>query len=251
MPIHDWRLVDASLFYSFHVSWTVEIYRTLNRSLLPTDYYALTETMRHPGQSLFQTFQQPPNQPIIVDEPSCGVDRDKVPPQTRFHARAEGDVYAANAKTVVIRHQSNHQVIAAVMIVSPGNKSNRHGLRAFVEKAIIALRAGIHLLIVDLFPPGPHDPQGIHKAIWDELIDNDFTLPEDKPLTVVAYSADQFPEAFIEPFAVGDCLADMPLFLTPDVYIPTPLEATYCSAWEVFPSFWREVLENPPPSAQP
>jgi hypothetical protein len=137
-----------------------------------------------------------------------------------------------------------------VEIVSPGNKSNRHSIRAFVEKALTALRAGIHLLIVDLFPPGPRDPQGIHKAIWDELIDNDFTLPEEKPLTVVAYSADEFPKAYIDPVAVGDTLTEMPLFLTPDVYVPTPLEATYCSAWKVFPSPWREVSERPSPSGQ-
>ena len=42
----------------------------------------------------------------------------------------------------------------------------------------------------------------------------------------------------------------MPLFLTPDIYVPIPLEATYGSAWEGFPSFWREVLENPPPPEQ-
>lgn len=244
MPIHDWRLVDPSIFYSFQASWAVELCRALNRGLLPTYYYALTEKLGHPGPSLFQTFKQPPNEPIIVEEPSSGVDRETAPPQTRFHARAEGDIYAANAKTVVIRHQSEHQVIAAVTIVSPGNKSNGHGLRAFVEKAIAALRGGIHLLIVDLFPPGPRDPQGIHKAIWDELIDNDFTLPPDKPLTLAAYSAAEFPECFVETVAVGDKLPDVPLFLTPDVYIQVPLEATYRLAWEGFPSYWREVLEK-------
>lgn len=242
MPIHDWRLVDAGIFYSFHVSWTVELHRVLNRGLLPSDYYALTETIGHPGKSLFQTIQQPPNDPIIVEDPSGGIEKGAVPPQTRFHARAEGDIYAASAKSVVIRHQSNHQVIAAVMIVSPGNKSSWHALRSFVEKVVTALRGGIHLLIVDLFSPGPHDPQGIFKAIWDELCDNDFTLPKGRPLTLAAYSADKFPEAFVEPVAVGDTLPEMPLFLTPDMYVPTPLEAAYCSAWEGFPSFWREVL---------
>ena len=39
------------------------------------------------------------------------------------------------------------------------------------------LRAGIHLVVLDLFSPGPRDSQGIHKAIWDEIIDNDFILP--------------------------------------------------------------------------
>lgn len=250
MPIHDWRLVDKSIFYSFHLSWTVEICRALNRGLLPANYYALTETLGNPGPSLFQNFQHPPNEPIIVEEPSGGVDRESVPPQTRFHARAEGDIYAANAKSVVVRHQSDHRVIAAVVIASPGNKSNRKGLRAFVEKAVTALQAGIHKLVVDLFPPGPCDPLGIFKAVWQEFNDDDFNLPKGKPLTLTSYIAGMSPEAYIEPVAVGDILPEMPLFLASDMYVPVPLEATYRLAWEVFPSFWREALENPPPSEQ-
>lgn len=173
------------------------------------------------------------------------------PPKVRFRSRAEPDLYATKAKAVVIRHRSKHRVIAIVELVSPGNKSDRHGIRSFVEKAVTALRSGIHLLIVDLFPPGPRDPQGIHRAIWDELIDNDFALPEDKPLTVAAYNADKIPKAFVEPVAVGDPLPEMPLFLTPDVYVPLALEATYLSAWKVFPIHWREVLtsETPPPAS--
>jgi tetratricopeptide (TPR) repeat protein len=40
---------------------------------------------------------------------------------------------------------------------------------------------------------------------------------------------------------------DMPLFLTPGVYVPVPLEKTYQSAWEAVPSFWRDVLTGPIP----
>ena len=67
----------------------------------------------------------------------------------------ESGRYAAKAKAVVIRHVSRHQVVAMVEILSPGNKNNQNGLNAFVRKAQEALAAGIHLLLVDLFPPGP------------------------------------------------------------------------------------------------
>lgn len=229
MAIHDWRRVDAGIFHAFHHSWIEEIHRALNRGLLPPGYYALPEQIAGGRGPDVLTLQRPQTEPISADDPQV---------------RAEPDLYAAKAKAITIRHRSKHQVIAIVEVVSPGNKSNRHGIRSFVDKAVAALRAGIHLLIVDLFPPGPRDPQGIHKAIWDELVDNDFTLPEDKPLTVAAYSADQFPEAFIEPVAFGDALPDMPLFLTPEVYVPTPLETTYQSAWKVLPPFWQEVVEG-------
>lgn len=55
-------------------------------------------------------------------------------------------------------------------------------------------------------------------------------------------TANTWPEAFIEPVAVGDELPEMPLFLAADIYIHAPLEATYESAWEAVPSYWRDVV---------
>jgi hypothetical protein len=34
--------------------------------------------------------------------------------------------------------------------------------------------------------PSARDPLGIHKAIWDEIQDQPFDLPPDKPLTLAA-----------------------------------------------------------------
>lgn len=68
--------------------------------------------------------------------------------------------------------------MSVIEIVSPGNKDSRAALRDFVEKTIDLLRAGIHALTVDLFPPTPHEPCGIHKAIWDEIEEAECTFPE-------------------------------------------------------------------------
>ena len=128
----------------------------------------------------------------------------------------------------------------------PALKSKRIGrpaLRAFVAKALELLEAGIHLLLIDLFPPGPRDPQGIHSAVWSEILDDGFQLPSDKPLTLVSYSAGPVKNAYIEPVAVGDVLPEMPLFLEPERYIAVPLEATYRAAFEAVPRRWQAVLE--------
>lgn len=221
MPVHDWSRVDAGIFHHFHLEWIGELARVLNRGLLPPDHYALAEQIASVWEPDVLTLRAPTK---------------GLPPD---------EMYAAKARSVVIRHTSNHQIIAVVETVSPGNKSSRQRFRAFVDKAVQLLRSSIHLLILDLFPPGPCDPQGIHKGIWDEFIDNDFTLPPDKPLTLVAYTGGAFPEAFVEPVAVGTPLPEMPLFLSPDVYIRVPLEHTYQSAWEAVPEFWRDVLTAP------
>lgn len=82
--------------------------------------------------------------------------------------------------------------------------------------------------------------------LWDELIeDTGFTLPADATLALAAYIGGIGPEAFVELRAVGTTLPDVPLFLTPEIYVPIPLEATYNTAYDGLPAFWRGVLERP------
>jgi hypothetical protein len=246
MPAHDWTRVSSGVFHDFHLAWLAELRRALNGGLLPPGYYAMAEQIAGGVGPDVIALEAPPQEgPAVAGPPGGGIALATRPPKTELHARAEGDVYAAKAKALVIRHSSNHRIVAMIEIVSPGNKSSRSALRAFVEKAAGVIRAGVHLLIVDLFPPGPRDPQGIHKAIWDELNESAFALPPDRPLTLAAYIGGPCPEAFVEPTAVGAALPPMPLFYLPDEYVPVPLEATYQAAWEAVPAFWRNVLANP------
>ena len=87
---------------------------------------------------------------------------------------------------MAIRHRLG-DLVAVIEVVSPGNKSSRAAIRSFVDKAVAFLRQGVHLLIIDLFPPTPRDPQGMHPLIWDEIVEEPFELPADKPLTLAAY----------------------------------------------------------------
>lgn len=41
MPIHDWTRVDGRVFDAFQLIWNVELAKTLNRGVLPGEYYAL------------------------------------------------------------------------------------------------------------------------------------------------------------------------------------------------------------------
>jgi hypothetical protein len=108
---------------------------------------------------------------------------------------------------------------------------------------VAALEQGIHLLLVDLFPPGKHDPAGMHGAVWDYIDNEPYDLPMDEPFTLASYAAGSTPEAYLEHLAVGDALPEMPLLLSWDRYIRVPLEATYQAAFRGRPAFWREVLE--------
>ena len=113
-----------------------------------------------------------------------------------------------------------------------------------MEKAAELLDQRIHLLILDLNPPTPRDPHGIHGAIWEEITGQDYVAPANKPLTLAAYESGLTVRAYVEPVAVGDQLADMPLFLEPGAHVLVPLENTYQGAFAALPRRWRVVLEE-------
>lgn len=241
MPIHDWTRVRAGRFYHFYQRWIGAIGDALNTGLLPPGYLALAEQKTGGPEPDVVTLSWPGGAGA-GDEPA-GATVLTAPPQVRYRTEAEAANYARRADHLTIRHDDG-EVVAVIEIVSPGNKDSANAIRAFTRKAAALLAHGIHLLVVDLFPPNRRNPQGIHKAIWDRVRDEPFTLPPDKPLTVAAYAAGRSTVAYVEPVAVGDGLPDMPLFLTPDRYIACPLETTYQTTWGVFPDALKRVREG-------
>lgn len=243
MPMHDWTQVPDGIYHAFHHEWISEIGRTLNRGLLPRDYYALPEQVAAGFGPDVLTLQE---QRAESGGAEGGVaTAPQARPRTRFTAETEGEFYRRKKSTIVVRHVSGDRIVAMVEIVSPGNKAAASALHAFVSKACELLEHRIHLLIVDPLPPGPRDPQGIHAAIWADLQNAVFCLPPDKPLTLAAYECDATTRAYIEPVAVGDALPDMPLFIEPTRWIAVPLEATYATAFAAMPRRWRDVLQPP------
>ncbi len=244
MPIHDWTRVDDGIFHDFHQAWTIEIRNALNAGMLPRDYFAMTEQVISgpiPGVITLQRHDRPIGTPV----PSGGVAVVDAPPRARFITVAEPDVYARRANRIAIKH-SLGRVVAVIEIVSPGNKSSRRHVRSFVEKAVELLGQEIHLLVVDLFPPSPRDPQGLHKVIWDEIREEPFELPPDKRLTIAAYFAGVPITAYVEPLAVGDALPELPIFLDSGTYVPAPLETTYETTWAKCPEALRDVVAHHP-----
>jgi hypothetical protein len=90
------------------------------------------------------------------------------PPVTRIMRRTTKEIYADRSNRIVVKHYLG-RIIAVIEILSPGNKDSRASMRDFVEMTLDCLRRGIHILVVDLFPPTPRDPYGIHKVLWDEI----------------------------------------------------------------------------------
>jgi hypothetical protein len=238
MPIRDWTRVEAGDFHHFHQCWVVAIGNALNGGLLPPGYMAMAEQVT--GRPIPDVVTL--HAPVSKEGPEGGITVATAPPTARLIAKIERVNYAKRADRVVIRY-GRGKVVAIIEILSPGNKDSRYALRTFVEKAADIINQGINLLVVDLFPPTPRDPQGIHKAIWDELGDQPFEPPKGKPLTAASYIGGDIPTAYVECVGIGDALPSLPIFLSETRYIPAPLEETYRNAWAVFPAMLKELIE--------
>ena len=203
----------------------------LNAGLLPRGLSALVER-RVGGKEAdvlsVESHRRPQNPDnagatLVLNRPAASIVR-----------RTAWEIHAGRSNRVVVKHHLG-RTVAVIEIVSPGNKYSRAALRDFVSKAVDFLAQGVHLLVIDLFPPTPRDPFGIHKAIWDEIEEEDFAFPVGKDRLLAAYEPGEGQTAYVEPVAVGDRLPAMPLFVAPGSHVLVPLEATYEATWAQAP----------------
>lgn len=244
MPVHDWTKVDAGIFHAFHLSWIATLQQTLN-CRLPKSYYALAE--QHVGESIpdvltLQVADETGQIPTSNSENNGGV----AVAQPKVGRRLVGEHIISKKgtpRTLAIRHVSGHRLVAMLEIVSPSNKDRRRHVNTFVNKGAAAVNTGIHLMIVDLFPPGPFDKHGLPALIWRAIVPRSKeTAPPDHPLTIASMISMSPPQADFLNLRVGDELPDMALYLKPTLSIEVPLAVTYDEAFRGLPEYWRHVV---------
>jgi hypothetical protein len=200
MPIPDWTRVSAAGFHNFRKDWRIQIFRALNRGVLPAGYAAYTDM------------------PAICWKPGVmNIDSGRTAGPGRQVARAEteSDALARKSNRIAVRHEFG-RVVAILEVLSPGNKDSRNAISSLLAKTVDFLRRGVNLLIVGLFPSTPRDPAGIHQALWDEISATPFpACPPDKPPTVGGYDTGDGLTAYVDPGGGGSTLPDAPLFLAP------------------------------------
>lgn len=249
MPMHDWTRVPAGIYHDFHGGWLYAIRGALNGGLLPPGFYALAEqTTRTFGPDVLALHNPATNGrsngPPRAPAGGGGVAVAEAPPRAQLEAKGKRVPLPQGQRRLSIRHVSDHRMVAVIELVSPGNKAGTSAFEQFVNKVCGVLHEGIHLLVVDPFPPTPRDPDGVPGAIWQELTGEPLALPPGKPLTVAAYCSGDDVTALVDALAVGEPLPDKPLFLSEERYVSVPLEATYQAAWQTFPADWRTVVSG-------
>jgi hypothetical protein len=249
MPLHDWTRVEDGIFHDFQSAWTIELRKAMNAGLLPEGYYALVE--QHAGRTIpdLLTLHASPEEralpPLSLPPASGGTAVAVEAPRVRRRQSIE-PLGLARRRSLAIRHISGHRLVALLEIVSPANKDRESSSQDFAAKVVNALDLGVHVLVVDVFPPGKFDPQGMHGVIQQRLENSNepYDLPTAEPLTLSSYAAGPRVEVYLEHLATGTMLPEMPLFLRPDRYVQVPLETTYWEAYCGVPAFWRNAIEG-------
>src|SRR5262249_60566515 len=122
---------------------------------------------------------------------------------------------APRRRRVVVRNVTGHRVVAVIEIVSPANKDRRAHVRELAEKVAGLLEANVQVLLIDLLPPGPHDPQGMHAAVWGLFDPAGYTPPAGEPFTLAPYRwGGGAPGVSVQAVGPGRALHDIPPLLS-------------------------------------
>jgi hypothetical protein len=217
----------------FHGWWAAALAGNLNEHLLPPDYFA--------------EFQVTIGTRIEVDVATFN--EDGAPEAARPNGAATAvqtrvwtpptpvavmpAIFPDDFEVQVFSNIAGPTLVAAIELVSPGNKDRDDTRRAFAAKCAAYLQRGIGLVIVDIVTSR-------HANLHDELVallghTNGFPFPTPTPLYATAYRPAHRDERneidlWREPLALGESLPTLPLAVRGLGCLPIDLEGTYMEA---------------------
>ena len=248
--------MSAGTYHGFHMEWIIAMKHALNGGILPPSVYADTEQQasRYEADVLaLERFPKdnpeeevPAGGPFDGGEGGVATLARATRPRLSVEREADPDAfYAIKRRTLALRHVSGDRLVALIELASPSNKDRRSSVERFIGKAVAALEAGVHVAVIDLFPPRRFDtPGGLVGQVAEAAGFAPLDLPETKPLCVGGFEADRPARLYAEPLAVGDVPPDLPLFLAPEFHVNVPLASTYAEAYAATPKRWRDVIEG-------
>jgi hypothetical protein len=203
----------------------------LNQGLLPERYFAETQvhiggrvevdvaTMEHGDAT------SPPssNGGVAVET--------WAPPRTSLRMPA---VFPDEIEVQVFRESGGATLVAAVELVSPGNKDRMEARRAFAVKCANYLHNGVGLVVIDIVT---ERRANLHDDLIELLRQSaSFCFSDDVQLYASAYhphrlvSEEDVIDLWLEPLMLDAPLPTMPLALSNGPILPLELEATYMEA---------------------
>lgn len=223
---------------SFHARWAAAIGDALNQKLLPKNYFA--EMHVHVGSRVevdVASFHDLPRERLrqAPADDSRGVATLEAPvwapPRPAMSMPA---VFPDSIEVLIYSTEAGPTLVAAIELISPGNKDRAQTRRAFAAKCAAYLQQGIGLVIVDVVT---NREANLHNELIDLLMAGDQYQIDPAPLYVVCYRPVRKPQEDridMWPFAiaVGQRLPLVPLSLDKGICLPLDLEPPYVEACE-------------------
>lgn len=234
MPLRDHfhpPLDSLRYWEGFHATWPVMMVARL-QGMMPPGYFA--EPRVHSGVSVeidVATFEAHASGTASSTGNGNGGIATAIwaPPRPTFTVASDlpaQDVYEVR----VYDEKRGTKLVAAVEIVSPGNKDRQENRGAFVAKCAGLLRDGVAVVIVDVVT---NRSGNLYAALLNLLGHQDPRLGDETSLlyaTACRYtkaSDDWQLETWTQKLSIADCLPTMPLWLSPGLALPLELEESY------------------------
>ncbi len=217
---------------SFHSSWATRIADALTEQWLPPNYIA--EEHAHFGPSVeidVATFAQEGT----GSRTEGGALVATVGSEVWAPPAADGAFPAVFPDTFEVRVLSTDtgpRLVAAIELISPGNKDRPAERRAFATKCASYLYQGISVIIVDIVT---NRRANLHNELLQFMEAGLLPLPPEVSLYAVAYrpvrrgERDEI-DVWRSPLGLGMNLPTLPLGLRGDLAVPVDFEATYTEA---------------------
>jgi hypothetical protein len=218
---------------SFHSSWATRLADALTERWLPPNYIA--EEHAHIGPSIeidVGTFERQAAAGRGEGAPAVAT----VGPKVWAPPAADGVLPAVFPDTFEVRvlcTDTGPKLVAAIELISPGNKDRPPERRAFSTKCASYLYQGISVIIVDIVT---NRRANLHNEILRVMEAEDvLQLPPESNLYAVAYRPLRHEQGdaidvWRSPLALGQPLPTLPLGLRVDLVVPVDFEATYAEA---------------------
>jgi hypothetical protein len=216
---------------SFHVNWAGAIADALKESLLPAGYFA--EERAHLGPFVeidVATFTDSELAALRAGGIATLPVRAWAPPAPPLVVPA---AFPDAFEVLVFENEGGSRLVAAIELVSPGNKDRDGHRQAFAIKCASYLCQGISLIVIDIVTSRRAN---LHNEIMRLLGHGEESLlPAETTLYGVAYRPivrDQHQQIEVWPstLEVGQPLPVLPLALNAEQCLPIDLEASYTIA---------------------
>lgn len=234
MPLLDHfrpPLSDTRHWESFHARWAGAIADSLNANLLPAGYYA--EEQVHVGGRVeidVATFDRADGGTAAGNGGVATVAAQTwAPPAPQLLIPA---VFPDSIEVLVFSGEAGPTLVAAVGLVSPGNKDRAQSRRAFAAKCASYLQQVIGLVVVDIVT---NRQANLHNELIRLMELEDRFAISVGPLYAAAYrparrDKSELLETWADPLAIDRSLSTLPLALDKGLLIPLDLETTYTEA---------------------